>query len=489
MKINKLTLSIGVLTIAAVLTFAFTSCSSSSDDPMESPVEEPTKPAPQTIQITVGAGIENDASTRSAVVETTGTNNSKTRTLKFTAGDRLYVTGTVSNNKILAGFLDIDATSISSSGTSATFTGAYSSTEWKRLNKEETGLHVYEFLNGEYYTYTHNFGNADPLSECTNVTALLIHNGTIDNLEIDTKLRYAQLLPIYNNLLASTVNDLMTKCLYVSGSYSAGNFSLAVAEDGYCSPIFNCEISGLAASTTYQVEHIFGTENWTTSVGKVTTDGSGKATFAYYIPNMISGNNYSHTIHFESTTGNNYYAVNLGQKKLEGKVYKVKTTAETATSWIPTITGSTKSPNEKGGYVFEGEDDAEFSLSGTSIGYYFRLKKAATISLDGFNATYNVLNGGLWGFFDCNDNLTLYIGGNNSITCRNMDQCIYVYGNMTITGTSGSKLTVTCKSNSSSEGILVDGGKKTLDGVSVSGPDNHNDGTSTWTYTVTKTNL
>jgi hypothetical protein len=482
---NKLTLSIGVLTIAAALNIAFTSCSSSGDDdPMEPTVEEPTKPAPQTIQITVGAGIDNGTLTRSMVDGTTK------RTLKFTAGDRLYVTGTVAEGQILAGFLEIDETSFSG-GTSATFTGTYTSTNGVEFSKA-TGLHVYQYntTSKNYLTVSHSFTNTtNPLCECELVSALLVHNGTTNNLEVDTKLRYAQLMPVYNNFLASTVNELMTQCLYISGSYSADKFLLAVAEDGYCSPIFNCDINGLAASTTYQVEHIFGTENWTTSVGKVTTDGSGKATFAYYIPNMISDNNYSHTIHFESTTGNKYYAVNLGQKQLEGKVYKVKTTAATATSWIPTITGTTKSPNEKGGYVFEGEDDAEFSLSGTSIGYYFRLKKAATIFLDDFNATYNVLNGGLWGFFDCNDNLTLYIRGNNSITCRNMDQCIYVYGDITLKGTSGSTLTVTCKSNSSSEGIQVDGGKKTLDGVSVSGPDNHNDGTSTWTYTVTKTNL
>ena len=117
---NKMTLHIGVLTIATALTFVFISCSSNGDDLMLPSVEEPTATA-QTIQITVGAGIDNGASTRSTVA-TEGTGTSTKRTLQFTSGDKLYVTGTVAEGKILAGILDIDATSISG-GTSATFTG------------------------------------------------------------------------------------------------------------------------------------------------------------------------------------------------------------------------------------------------------------------------------------------------------------------------------------------------------------------------------
>ena len=90
---NKMTLHIGVLTIATALTFVFISCSSNGDDLMLPSVEEPTAAA-QTIQITVGAGIDNGASTRSEVT-TTGSGTDTNRTLKFTSGDKLYVTGTV----------------------------------------------------------------------------------------------------------------------------------------------------------------------------------------------------------------------------------------------------------------------------------------------------------------------------------------------------------------------------------------------------------
>ncbi|MBR2206959.1 MAG: hypothetical protein IJ886_06475 [Prevotella sp.] len=492
---NKLTLQFGALTIAAALTFIFTSCSSSSDDPMaQQPIEEPTNPVPQTIQITVGAGIENGASTRSEV-ETTGEGTNTKRTLKFSDGDKLYVTGTVAKGMILAGILD--ATSIN--GTSATFTGTYTSTNGNEFSKDP-GLHVYQYSGGKYVTVSHTFGTTDPLGECTYVSALLVHNGTIGNLEVYPELSYAQLMPIYNHFLVTTttsenlIEKLMTKCLYVSGSYSDSKFSLKVAESGYCSPIFNCNISGLAASTPYQVEHIFGTENWTTSVGEVTTDDSGNATFAYYISNMKDNTSYSHAIRFKPTSGassSTWYKIDFGDKTFTNKVYNVtraltqKDIDSNTTPGRPTFTDISPipSPNAKGGYIFNKDAaDTDFTLSGTSTGYYFRFRKTANITLNNFTATYNALNSGLWGFFDCDDNLTLHLTGSNSITCKNKDQCIYVFGNMTLTGTSGATLTVTCKSDSST-GILVEG-TKTLTGVSVSGPTKNGDGTYSWTYTV-----
>ena len=477
---NKMTLHIGVLTIATALTFVFISCSSNGDDLMLPSVEEPTAAA-QTIQITVGAGIDNGASTRSEVT-TTGSGKDTNRTLKFTSGDKLYVTGTVAEGKILAGILDIDATSISG-GTSATFTGTYTSTNGYEFSKAK-GLHVYQYdkTSKKYLTVSHTFNTTDPLSECTLVSALLVHNGTINNLEVYPELSYAQLMPIYNHFLASTIDELMTHCLYVSGSYSASKFSLAVAESGYCSPIFNCNISGLAGSTTYQVEHIFGTENWTTSVGEVTTDGSGKATFAYYISNMKDATSYPHAIRFKPSSGD-WYKIDLGTKTLTNKVYNVtRATVPTdpGTPGRPTFTGITApQPNANGGYIFN--DAATFTLSGTSIGYYFRFKKAAIITLNGFSATYNAFNSGLWGFFDCDDYLTLALEGDNAITCKNKDQCIYVFGQMNLTGSIGAKLTVTCKS-SASGGIQAEGGLF-KQGVTVTGPTDNGDGTYSWIYT------
>ena len=147
-------------------------------------------------------------------------------------------------------------------------------------------------------------------------------------------------------------------------------------------------------------------------------------------------------------------------------------------------------------YIFEG--DATFTLSGTSTGYYFRFRKTANITLNNFDATYNALNSGLWGFFDCDEDLTLTLTGTTElspgksyITCRNKDQCIYVFGKLTLKGpdTGSATLTVTCKS-SSSGGILAEKGIEAASGYSFSksGRTNNGDGTYSWTYTVTKTN-
>ena len=503
---NKLTLQFGALTIAAALTFAFTSCSSSGDDPTEPPVVEPMEPAPQTIQITVGAGIDNGASTRSTV-ETTGTGNSTTRKLKFTSGDKLYVTGNLADGKILAGFLDYVATE-TSFGTStvyATFTGTYTSTKGVDFSiGTGTGLHVYQYntTSKKYLTVSYSFTNTtNPLDECTLVSALLVHNGTLGNLEIDPELSYAQLMPMYTNSLVTTgdnlVDELMTKRLYVSGPYSDSKFSLKAAETNYCSPIFNCNISGLAASTTYQVEHTF--DDYSCSVGEVTTDINGRATFAYYISNMKNAYDYVHTIRFKCFKSSTvvWKKINLGTLPLVDKVYNVTRpqqgkeglVTDENTPGRPTFTGITApEPNAKGGYIFN-DEATTFTLSGTSTGYYFRFKKKPYVTLDGFTATYNALNSGLWGFFDCDDDIYLYLKGSNSITCKNKDQCIYVFGNMFLTGDDGATLTVTCKS-SSTKGIQAEGGIRTSEGytINISEMTDNKDDTYSWTYTVTKTN-
>ena len=180
--------------------------------------------------------------------------------------------------------------------------------------------------------------------------------------------------------------------------------------------------------------------------------------------------------------------MDLGDKSLTNKVYNVTKTVteDPGTPGRPTFGNISPIPNpaSNGGYVFNNtsDTDTDFTLSGTSIGYYFRFRKAASITFDNFSATYNAYNSGLWGFFDCDDNLTLHLTGTNSITCKNKDQCIYVFGNMTLTGTSGAKLTVTCRSNST-KGIQAEG-TKTLTDVSVSERTNNADGTYSWTYTV-----
>ena len=106
--------AMGWLVMAAALTIGTTACS--SDDTMIT--EQPTKNVSY-LQVTVGAGLLDNATMRSMVEE-----NGTTRTLKLTAGDRLYVKGSIKEtSKFFKGFLNIVESSISSDGLSAQFSG------------------------------------------------------------------------------------------------------------------------------------------------------------------------------------------------------------------------------------------------------------------------------------------------------------------------------------------------------------------------------
>ena len=319
---KRLTNTAVLLTIAAALATTVISCSS-DDNVVESlqPVEQPTA-EPQTVHVTVGAGFADDnngsgtPSTRSAVV-TEGT----ARKLTFTAGDRLYVKGEItgtSPQKIVAGYLDIVGTP-ASGATTATFSG---------------DLSVYEY-NSSTYAYensSHTFTTDDPLSECSEADGVLVHKDAVGFFVDDDKFGY------YTTTTASSVDALMTQSLSVYGYYnSLGKqfiFSVFDYEYGgtqYCTPIFNCVISGLKPNTTYDVTHIYKTnfekaiDGHGSGLGAVTSDADGKATFACYGA-CKKAENY-HILNFISSDKSDDRNVYLGTKALTSKVYNIGTAA------------------------------------------------------------------------------------------------------------------------------------------------------------------
>ena len=104
---------LGATAIAAALAMTtITSCSSEIDNSIEEQPVEVT-PGQEGVKITISAGIDDgDATTRSEVEYNTTT---KTRTLKFTTGDRLYVFGAIRDDDpvetwiytYLAGYLNV----------------------------------------------------------------------------------------------------------------------------------------------------------------------------------------------------------------------------------------------------------------------------------------------------------------------------------------------------------------------------------------------
>ena len=267
--------------------------------------------APKTVHITVGANM-GEPQTRSAVVTEDGT-----RTLTFTTGDRLYVWGRITGTdpqKIVAGYLDMVGTP-ADGATTASFSG-------------DLSVYVYNSSEDRYDASSHPFVTDDPLGECTVAYGTLVHKDAVGfTVGAD---KWGE----YSSRVASTVNDLMTTMLCVQGTYNSGtkSFPLSVdlwgySSDEWCAPIFNCTISGLKPSTTYEVSHIYkatfedALDEHGNYLGTITSDAEGNATFACY--NVCVKAAKYHVLNFLATDYSDDRNVYLGSKALADKVYNI----------------------------------------------------------------------------------------------------------------------------------------------------------------------
>lgn len=269
--------------------------------------------APKTVHITVGANM-GEPQTRSAVVTEAGT-----RTLSFTTGDRLYVWGYIPGTayRYIGCYLDLVGTP-ESGATSASFEG---------------DLVVYEYRGAPSYTVeivSHSFSTADPLSECTGVYGVLVHKDAV-GFQVNSGDRKGYYT---TDMVASSVENLMTQIMEVRGSYNSGtkSFPLSVdlwgcSSDEWCAPIFNCTISGLKPSTTYEVSHIYeatfedALDEHGNNLGTVTSDAEGNASFACY--NVCVKAEQYHILNFLSDDYTDDRNVYLGSKALADKVYNI----------------------------------------------------------------------------------------------------------------------------------------------------------------------
>lgn len=279
----------GWLVVAAALTIGLSACSS---DEIASGGQTQQAGAAQTISVTVGAGFDADASTRSDVVYD---ETAKTRTLILTKGDRLFVEGYIGEEQTdadnaeltyydfkIAGLLTMVENSLSSDGKTAQFSG------------ELTLLTSKKVVDGEstYYTYEKNtkilidFEGKDPLSEAKESFAVLIHEDGVDGEDFTLTDSYADFTSPYVKS-AADVKTLMTTKLYVSGSeYDADHKSFKLKTYDNDNIIFNCAIDGLAASTSYKMVYCYKTfwsdyDSTTDFQNSIKTDASGKAVFAF----------------------------------------------------------------------------------------------------------------------------------------------------------------------------------------------------------------
>lgn len=146
----------------------------------------------------------------------------------------------------------------------------------------------------------------------------------------------------YRYSLAADVASLMTSGIEVTGEYNSGTKCFELKKSFY--PIFNCNISGLTANTTYNVglvwNEVLSGYNDTLNpnniyVSTITTDAEGRATFA--ITANVDYDKYC-ALWFGKSGGlpREYVekSVYLGHHTFVGKVYNVTKTAEDRVSTI-----------------------------------------------------------------------------------------------------------------------------------------------------------
>ena len=312
-----------VLAMAVALVMTTMTACSSENDLVETPnVEQPTQPTQsKKVHVMVGAGIADDATTRSEVVTEDGK-----KILKFTAGDKLYVFAPVSKNStndgyiIMAGTLDIDPASIVG-GTSASFTGDLDLYEWDSSQSK--------YVPNSTYT----FSTSNPLKECDefcqidnvypyDVKAQLIHSGSEGAFHVEDNpgniYEYLSNFYYYYVLLPTDANDLMKSCLNVKAdTYDRINERFNLASENH-SAIFSCAISGLKVLAEYRVSV---NNNYQ---GNMQTNNEGHASFAIDYKENSWGNEKSYSIVLTNTADNtDTYTIDLGTRTLQKKIYNV----------------------------------------------------------------------------------------------------------------------------------------------------------------------
>lgn len=277
----------------AVLAAAMFAACTVEELPVDEPVIEEPVTEPTSIHVTVGAGIAADPATKSEVVMEDGA-----RMLKFTAGDRLYVYGQIGSSKyFVAGFLSMVG-SPSADGKKATFAG-------------DITVYLLRSPNQFQIIDNYNFDDRDPLA---GTTATLVHSSMEEEdyyIKPDKRIQFT-----VNN--GVDVETLMTKFLTVTGEYNGGTKSYSLGSN---EAIFNCVLTGLAGSQTY--DFFFGYNDavfYETANGSFTTDGNGIAQFAFPAEALTQqswGLWVSDENGFDAT-------IDLGDRVFENKIYNLR---------------------------------------------------------------------------------------------------------------------------------------------------------------------
>lgn len=311
--------------------------------------------------------------------------NESTRTLSFSAGDKLFVGGNYDGwSKRFAGTLDYDAESGKFKGT---------------INTQDDTYKTYEDL----------FGNSDY------TIATLLPAGYKDHgyLVINTNepdAQYDDFIEESNEYtLATSKADGVAQFSYEKSSYYNDGFALSPDN-----AILNFTITGLAASTSINVSLTSMAYNIT---GTVTTDASGNATFAAGIMAGLNLQPFSLTV-----GGKNITLVSSDKVVEEGKIYNIMRGTGA------TVNLSTKST----AYTAQNGE----TLTGTlTSNVKISIADGATVILNNVNINASgTWTSGNYAGITCEGDATIILSGTNNVKGFYEDYPgIYVPGSKTVT--------------------------------------------------------
>ena len=466
------TLPLAFLTTSMVVS-GLTACSSSDDSIAEEPTPVVNPTQTNVHQVRIHATMGGDAQTRA--VNFDGTTSSST----FQKWEAVYVYN-ATKNTMLGGFLD--PTDISDDGKSCDLTGELTGTI--EVNDELRLFYNLNFFTPggdasvNYFNYNRQTGAASTVLDGAEATVTVSDyaDGTLTTAAtasfLNVQSMFRQSLT-FKNANGETVTPTIT--------------SLKVSSRGkklimYYRPLASGDAVNISDALLIE-NPVFNDGDIYLSLRFVNSDANDALTFT---AQDSDGNIYECTKNAPSGGFQN------------GKYYHGSMTLTYARKLgMPEVSGTDVQPNSYNRYDIANPND--ITISGTSVDYRFEFSNAGTITFDNLTASHTNNR-----FIYTDKALTINISGENNITC-NKPQCIYVGGNLKLTG--NGTLTVTATSDYTRCGIwgggnysnnnnqnaktseldvtsqlALDPAKTTV--VRSARTDN-SDGTYTWTYTVT----
>ncbi len=274
-----------------------TACSSEDDLVNNTANTENTINKGYALPVTVNVTRQGDATTRA---EYTYNETTKKGTLAFSAGDKLFVEGSHIEADRFAGTLTWQS--------GGTFSGTI-------YTESPYGGTIDDLLNGNY------------------ATLLPAGYGSYDYLEIMYEGYEARLGENAYNSFATSKKLGVEQLSFEHGEYTSGTGFVLEPRNA----ILNFTITGLTSNTEVTAT-LSDDEDWTPDIeGKVTTDGSGNATFAIGLEGSSDLNEFSLTV-----AGNPVTLVNSSTELTAGKIYNITRSAAPAPVAAPFSVSSTK---------------------------------------------------------------------------------------------------------------------------------------------------